>query len=454
MGRIVGILWREAPLYHYTPIAVIDFLFFEAGGILPGSSSLAEVFNAPSSDPYHFQTRVLSPTESREAALEAMPAVRRWRSLSAVIASSTVGGLTFGMSMPLLSLLLERDGVASTWIGVNAAAASLAVVIVGPFVPRVVDAFGVLRSMIVSIALCVAIFLLLPLWTGAGPWFVLRFLLGCFAAITWIVGETWVITMTTKANRGKIIAVYILMWTIGAACGPLLINLVGIEGWAPFVVAASILALSAAPLAFARGAAPRLPPRLPAAFATAFGAAPLVLAAAALSGINFAALMSLLPIYGLGKALDQDSAILLLTMFIVGNVVLQLPIGWLADHTDTRRLLIVFTVISLVAPLLLPMYLSNGVVLWTLLILWGGACAGIYTLGMVMLGEHFAPAALAGATAAFVAVFEAGSVLGPILGGGAMDVLGADGLMALMAAAAGVFLLLAAVRTVVYKRTP
>lgn len=73
----------------------------------------------------------MTPGEASQADRRAMPAPRRWRSLTAVIASSAVGGLTFGMTLPLLALLLDRDGVDSTWIGVNAAAASLAVVVVG-----------------------------------------------------------------------------------------------------------------------------------------------------------------------------------------------------------------------------------------------------------------------------------------------------------------------------------
>ena len=49
-----------------------------------------------------------------------------------------------------------------------------------------------------------------------------------------------------------------------------------------------------------------------------------------------AANLSFLPVYAVKKGLDQATASLALTAFIVGNTVLQFPIGWLADHFPKR----------------------------------------------------------------------------------------------------------------------
>jgi len=377
---------------------------------------------------------------------EALSAGQRRRSLAAVIASAGAAGLTFGLTIPLLALILEADGIDSTWIGLNAASSAIAVLTVGPFVPRVLDALGVLRAMYLSILASVVIILLMPLWTGLGPWFLLRFLLGAFGAIHWIIGETWIISVTTSATRGRVIALYMTVLTAGFAAGPVLINLVGIEGWLPFLLSAGLIGLAGVPLLLAHGCAPKLPPRAPAAVALAFRTAPLLLAAAALAGFTDTAVFSLLPVYGLDIGLPQERAVLLLTVMLIGNLALQVPIGWLADRTDRRRLLIVCGVIFLVCPLALPQLLEVEALLWPLLAIWGGASLGIYTLALTIVGDRFDAAALAGANAAVVAVYEAGSVLGPILGGGSMDSLGPDGLMWLLAIAASLFLVFAAYR--------
>ncbi len=125
-----------------------------------------------------------------------------------MIGSATVAGLTFGLTMPLLSLILERDGINATWIGFNAAIASLAILGVGPFVPRLLEKIGFLPAFTASLGVSLAVMLLLPLFPGLGPWFVLRFALGAAAAVHWIGSETWIMSMATRDNRGRLVALY------------------------------------------------------------------------------------------------------------------------------------------------------------------------------------------------------------------------------------------------------
>ncbi len=61
---------------------------------------------------------------------------QRWRSLATVIASAAAAGLTIGLIMPLITLILERDGVDTVLIGLNAAMSALAVVASAPLMPR------------------------------------------------------------------------------------------------------------------------------------------------------------------------------------------------------------------------------------------------------------------------------------------------------------------------------
>ena len=383
----------------------------------------------------------------REEPARLSPAQRRG-SLVAVIASAGVVGLTFGLSMPLLALLLERDGVDPTWIGLNASMASVAVLVAGPLVPRVLDRFGVLPSLYGSVAAVAAIFLLLPLWYGLGPWFVLRFLLGACGAVHWIICETWILSIPNRANRGRIVALYLTLLSAGFAIGPLLIGLVGLDGWTPFVTSAGLIALSAVPLLLARSSAPRLPPRAPAAFANALRRAPLILAAAVLAGFTDTAHLSLLPIFGLQSGLEREQALLLLSVTLAGSMILQLPIGWLADRVDRRRLLIALGLVMLAVPPALPQLIETGAFLWPALLIWGGASIGLYTLGLTILGDRFAPAEIAGANAAFVAFFEAGSMLGPIAGGAGMDLAGGQGYLLVLAAAAAAFIAFGVLRGV------
>ena len=369
---------------------------------------------------------------------------QRLRSLTAVTAGACIAGATFGLTMPLLALILEGQGVDPTWTGLNAAAASLGILMFAFLVPRVLDRLGVLPAMYASVAAACAMFLLLPVFPGLGSWFVLRFLIGAAIAIHWIGSETWLIAITEKHDRGRIVAIYMTFLSAGFAGGPLLIGFVGTEGWTPFLVSAGLLAAMALPLSLAHNCVPRLPPRSPAAFRDTFRISPLILVAALLTGFTDLAKISLFPVYIIRIGLDQDTAVLMLSAILAGMVVMQLPIGWLADKVDRRRLLVLFGAVLLLIPPVFPWLLAHPILLWPVLVLWGGISFGMYTVALMLIGDRFPPAALASANAAFVTIVEAGGMTGPIVAGAGMDAFGPDGFLIVLAAAAGLFLCVAA----------
>ena len=65
-----------------------------------------------------------------------LPAVDRRRNLIAVTAAMAATSLIYGLSVPLLSLILEDRGVGGTLIGTQAAVQSTAILLISPFLPR------------------------------------------------------------------------------------------------------------------------------------------------------------------------------------------------------------------------------------------------------------------------------------------------------------------------------
>ncbi|MDA0952034.1 MAG: MFS transporter, partial [Proteobacteria bacterium] len=71
----------------------------------------------------------------------ARPAVR-WRGLLAVIGSMTMMAMFYGYTGPLLSIVLEANGVSGSLIGANAAVQMAAVFIILPCMPWLIRRFG------------------------------------------------------------------------------------------------------------------------------------------------------------------------------------------------------------------------------------------------------------------------------------------------------------------------
>ena len=92
--------------------------------------------------------------------------------------------------------------------------------------------------------------------------------------------------------------------------------------------------------------------------------------------------------------------------------------------------------------------LNNFYICILFLIIWGGASSSIFICALTMLGERYSASELAGATAILVMVFECGSVLGPVVGGRAMDIFGPYGFIYTISSITFIFLTIAIYRSI------
>ena len=255
--------------------------------------------------------------------------------------------------------------------------------------------------------------------------------------------QTWINAIATNRNRGRVVGIYATIFAGGFAVGPILVALLGIEGWLPFLAAAGMTALATIPLLAAHGVAPSMPSRSAMGFVAAVRRAPVIMAATLACGFLIVATISFLPIYGLRVGFGQDEAVYLLAVFLLGNVALQMPLGWLADRWSRNGVLLLAGVICVIGPVLLSFVLGTGYLLWPLLVVWGGAATGIYAVGLTILGDRFGPGELAAASAVFAMVFELGSVTGPAASGKALEVWGPQGFIIVLVAVAAAFVIYA-----------
>ena len=378
-------------------------------------------------------------------------------SLGAVIASVFGVGVSFGAVVPLITLLLERQGVSTTVIGLNAAMFPVATLIVGLFVPRIIGRLGTMTSLYLGVGVCCGLMLLFPLLTDLWVWFVLRFLIGAASAIHWVVSETWLNSSTNERNRGLIMGVYATVLAGGFTIGPFAIGLVGIDGWLPFLFVSVALATSAVPIMFAHSVAPPMPHRHGTSVLRFVRIAPMIMLGAIVGGLIDNAVFSLMPVYGLQVGFDEESAVLLLSVFLAGNLALQVPLGWVADRTGRPRMLLVCVGVSLIGAALLPQLVPGGAwaseaLLWPMLFLWGGMAFGVYTIGISLLADRFERGLLAAANTAYIMAYECGTLVGPVAAGRAMDTMGANGLVVVVGVTCAAFLLFCLARSALARR--
>jgi MFS family permease len=370
-----------------------------------------------------------------------MQPTSRRLSLAAVFSSCLGVGLIFGFQPPLIALTLSRLGYSSFAIGAVTAVSLIAVMLCGPFYPRVIVRLGLKRSIVGGIVAAAALLLLMPLHPSAAFWMALRFGAGCALGLVWIASEIWMNSASGADSRGTVMGIYGTVFSTGIVAGPVLLELTGTVGAKPFVVGAACLILTLAPLMLLRRAASAAQEFTPLrGLAGALKAAPIVMLAALVAGLVESADLTLLPLFGLQSGLSERMALLLVTVFMVGNVVLQLPIGLLADRYGRKTLLAICAAASCIGPLLLQRSLATPLLLWPLLFVWGGTLYAFYSQGVALLGEAFAAQDLPSANTLFVMVYCFGGVIGPSAGGIFMDLWPTRGLPALLSGAAALML--------------
>ena len=369
-----------------------------------------------------------------------------WRTAGALIATLSVYGLTIGLTLPLLSLILEARGVDRTMNGLNAAMPAVGMVLASPFIPRFIAWLGPRGAVLACIAGETALLLMLPAFDSLPSWFVIRFGMGVTMAGLFIAAESWLNSIAVESSRGRVMAAYMMVMAGGFAIGPAVIPLTGIEGWLPFLVAAGFIAVASVPVLFATAG------ELHFGGSSSFGAlsffrvAPVLCACWLLLAFKEGAILPLLPVYGARVGLEAGEAALMLSVMGAGGLVMQFPFGWLADRFDRRRVMLLSVAGAMAGSVLLPFMVGTGWLFWVFLFCWSGAASGIPPIALALVGERFKGAELVTANAAFGVLWGVGSVAGPSLAGPAMDAWDPHGLPAVLAAGGAACLLLAAIR--------
>jgi MFS family permease len=141
---------------------------------------------------------------------------------------------------------------------------------------------------------------------------------------------------------------------------------------------------------------------------------------------------SLVAIYGLRRGMDVSQAVLLVTVLLLGLTLVQLPIGWIADHMDRRRVLLIANISGLCLTLAFG-FAATTVLQWPILFLLGASVGSVWALSLALIGDDFAAEHVAGANSVRAILYGGAAMAGPLISGTAMDVWTPHGLIAALA---------------------
>lgn len=323
----------------------------------------------------------------------------RWATYFAVLCSVLSVGLALGVSMPLVSLRLESWGYGSFAIGVMAAMPAFGVLLGAKVSSRLAAGFGTANLMRLCLwagAISIGLLAVLPSYP---VWLVLRLMIGVILTIVFILGESWINQLVVERLRGRLVALYGCSYALSQLSGPLLLGVLGTDNDLGFWVGAGLLIISPV-LLLGRTGAPTAD-----SFSVTFGdllrfcrGLPAIAWAVALFAAFEAMILTLLPVYCLQQGFTAEIALAMVSTVVVGDALLQLPIGVLADYLPRRTLFLACAVLLLASSLAIPVFLDTWLI-WPIWVLFGASAGGLFTLSLILIGERYRDDALVRANA-------------------------------------------------------
>lgn len=368
------------------------------------------------------------------------------RGAVAAMATMVTVGIAVSLLPPLLSLNLAARGVSERTIGLLVATIALASLAITPFASAIAGRFGV--AQVIAGCTLFAALVMPSVWfiDSMAPLFPLAFLYGAAMTLCFTLSEYWINATTPDHRRGLVMGIYATVLSLGFALGPAIISILGSSSLRPFLVGAVIMLVSALPALSARKSAPNFSGESRRPFAAYILAIPVATLGVFVFAMSEQSAFAFLPLWGRHLGLHAEGAVLLTSAMVLGNVVFQIPLGLLADRFDRRAMLFGCGLVGALG--MIAAWSVSGALLplMAVLLVWGGATAGIYTIGLAHLASRFTGVELASANAAFIFCYALGMLVGPVISGDAMARAPVSGLPLVLGSAFAVYAAIVATR--------
>lgn len=308
--------------------------------------------------------------------------------------------------------------------------------IIGCYVtPRLVGDIGHSRTFAAAAAIGAIGALLHPILEGPLVWALLRVLTGIAIAAAYTVVESWLHAKTDNRNRGRVYGFFRVVDLIGALSAQGIIAILEPASYAAYNLVAMFCCLCLLPLALSQRVAPETPkaPRLqPVRAALLSPAATLGIIVAGITGAGFRMVG---PIYGVENGLTQPQIAIFLASAVLGGVAAQYPVGWVADKTDRRLVLLGLSLLAAVSCLAIAMFSEPGNARGFYLgaFVFGVTAYPIYSVSAAYANDLAAPDFMVELNAALIFIYSIGAIVSPVISAWLISLAGPEAMFFFMA---------------------
>jgi MFS family permease len=343
-----------------------------------------------------------------------------------------------GLLTTLVPIRVNQLGASAAMAGAIATGYFIGLLVGAWYNPKIIHRVGRIRALAGFAAIFAATSLLLPLAPIPAVWILIRAVAGaCLAGLTLVI-ESWLNAVATSRQRGRILAVYMIVFYGAFGGGQFLLSAYDPAGFELFALAAILLGMSLVPIVLTRTEAPTVAAPAPLSVSELLRVSPLAVVGSISSGIILGAFYGLAPLFAVARDLPPGGVALFMAAAIFGGLALQWPIGLLSDRIDRRSVILGATAATAVA--------SGGIalvpdgadaLLLAFVALFGGVSFTLYPLSLAHAGDRLPSSEdMVGLSSGMLLLYSVGAAVGPLAAGLMFGMLDGGGLFLFTAAVA------------------
>jgi len=300
--------------------------------------------------------------------------------------------------------------------------------------PVLIRRVGHIRVFAALASFISAVLILYPTITDPIAWGLLRVIFGfCFSGV-YVTAESWLNNSATNETRGQSLSVYTIVMMGGIVASQYVILLGDASGFVMFILPSVLVSIAIAPMLLSATPTPAYERAKPMSLLAAFRFSPLSAVGTFFAGAVFAAQFGMTAVYGTEAGLTTPQIAVFVSVFYIGGLLFQFPVGWIADRTDRRLLILVLAFCGGLSAIGALVFSDVFPVLLVTSFLIGGFSNPLYPLLIAYMNDYLETDDMAAGSGALLFLNGLGAVLGPVLAGYMMDIIGPEMFWAFLAA--------------------
>ena len=245
----------------------------------------------------------------------------------------------YGMILTYVGVYLKDLGLNDAVIGLINASFFLGAIGSSIFSQKIISSVGHIRSFATFASLMVISFLLQALFFNEYLWAFLRFVSGFAFYALLIIIESWLNEKSSQTHRGKILAIYTIIFYLATALGQVFLNIKGDTTYIIFILGSVLILFSVLFISMTKIKEPILKPFEKYSFPKLYSVVPLALTGSFIGGFFVGGFFTMVPIYLMQKYSSIETVSLFMACSIIGGLISQWPIGILSDKYGRRKII-------------------------------------------------------------------------------------------------------------------